>query len=522
MTTDVARKRWTLVAVTLGLGITILDETVVFLALPAIDRDLGIGLAGQQWVVNAYLLPLAALLLLTGALADRYGRRRLFVFGLIGFGLASLAAGLAPSGAILIGARVVQGVFAALLMPSTLALLVATFRGEERAGAIGAWAAWSGAAAAVGPLVAGVLIAAFSWRWIFFLSLPIVAVAIGLALWAVEESREEQARRDGLDLLGALWGTVAVAGGAYAVVQGPEQGWTAGPVVTAAVIAPLALAAFLLRERRAVSPMLPLGLFRVRDFSAANGSTLALYAVFNGNFFLLTIYLQTALDYSALAAGAATLPLTMLMLLLSTRAGRLGERIGPRLPMAAGQVLAAGGVLLLSFLEPGDGYWIHVLPGIIIFGLGLALTVAPLTNTAVSAVPEAQAGLASGVNNAAARLAGLLGVAVVGLAFALVFRGGLDVDAETAPEQPTGIQEALERPTSALDIPLEPQARSQVRDASVDAYRVGMWVGSGIGIIGALIALVGVDRIDKEPRRRPQTGARTRHATDGPGRRRAR
>lgn len=488
------RKRWTLVAVTLALGITILDETVVFLALPAIDRDLGVGLAGQQWVVNGYLLPLAALLLLTGSLADRYGRRRLFILGLVGFGLASLAAGLAPSAGFLIVARVVQGVFAALLMPSTLSLLVATFRGEERAGAIGAWAAWSGAAAAIGPLVGGVLISAASWRWVFFLSLPVVAVAIGLALWAVEESREEQARTDRLDVLGALWATLAVGGAAYAVVQGPEAGWTAPAVLGAAAAALLALAAFLVRERRTESPMLPLDLFRIRNFSAANAATLALYAVFNGNFFLLTIYLQTTLDYTALAAGAATLPLTLLMLLLSSRAGRLGERIGPRLPMAGGQLLAAAGVLLLSFLQPGDGYWLNVFPGVLVFGTGLALTVAPLTDTAVSAVPESRSGLASGVNNAAARLAALIGVAVIGLAFALVFRGVLDTGAATTPEQAASIERAQERPTSALDLSLEPEIRGEVRTASVEAYRIGMWAGSGIGLLGALIALEGVSR----------------------------
>ena len=389
------RKRWTLVAVTLALGITILDETVVFLALPAIDRDLGVGLAGQQWVVNGYLLPLAALLLLTGSLADRYGRRRLFILGLVGFGLASLAAGLAPSAGFLIVARVVQGVFAALLMPSTLSLLVATFRGEERAGAIEAWAAWSGAAAAIGPLVGGVLISAASWRWVFFLSLPVVAVAIGLALWAVEESREEQARTDRLDVLGALWATLAVGGAAYAVVQGPEAGWTAPAVLGAAAAALLALAAFLVRERRTESPMLPLDLFRIRNFSAANAATLALYAVFNGNFFLLTIYLQTTLDYTALAAGAATLPLTLLMLLLSSRAGRLGV---------------------------------------------------------------------------------------------------LDTGAATTPEQAASIERAQERPTSALDLSLEPEIRGEVRTASVEAYRIGMWAGSGIGLLGALIALEGVSR----------------------------
>jgi EmrB/QacA subfamily drug resistance transporter len=497
-----SRNRWTLVAATLGLGITILDETVVFLALPAIDRDLDIGLAGQQWVVNGYLLPLAALLLVAGSLADRYGRRRLFVLGLVGFGVASLAAGLAPSGELLIVARVVQGTFAAVLMPSTLALLVATFRDEERAGAIGTWAAWGGAAAAVGPLVAGVLIAIASWRWVFFLSLPIVAVAIGLALWAVPESTADRARQDRPDVLGALLATLAVGAGSYVVVQGPAVGWTDPAVLAGALIAPVAVGAFLLQERRSSAPMLPLGLFRSRDFTAANASTVALYAVFNGNFFLLTIYLQTAVGYSALQAGAATLPLTLLMLALAERFGRLGERRGPRPLMVTGQLLAAAGLLLLSFLTPGDDYFREVLPGVVLFGTGLAITVAPLTNTAVSAVGDEQVGLASGVNNAAARLAGLLGVAVIGLVFAVVFRS--DLPASTPSVQPAALEQARQSPTSALDLSLEPPDRATVEAASVRGYRLGMWTGSGLAAVGALIAFVGVGtapaRRDRIPR----------------------
>jgi EmrB/QacA subfamily drug resistance transporter len=484
-----SRKRWTLVAATLGLGVTILDETVVFLALPAIDRDLDVGLTGQQWIVNGYLLPLAALLLVAGSLADRYGRRRLFVLGLLGFGVASLAAGLAPSGELLIAARIVQGTFAAVLMPSTLALLVATYKDEERAGAIGAWAAWGGAAAAVGPLVAGVLIAVASWRWVFFLSLPIVAVAVGLALWAVPESTADRARQDRPDLLGALLATLAIGAASYAVVQGPEAGWTDPAVLAAALLAPLTGGAFLFQERRCANPMLPLGLFRSRDFAAANASTVTLYAVFNGNFFLLTIYLQTALDYSALEAGAATLPLTLLMLALAERFGRLGERRGPRPLMVTGQLLAAAGLLLLSFLAPGDDYLREVLPGVVLFGTGLAFTVAPLTNTAVSAVGDEQAGLASGVNNAAARLAGLLGVAAIGLVFAVAFRG----DLPTSPNgQPGAIEQARQSPTSALDLSLEPPVRAVVEDASVRGYRLGMWTGAGLAAVGALIALAGV------------------------------
>ena len=501
-TSEATRRRWTLVAATLGLGITILDETVVFLALPAIDRELRIGLSGQQWVVNGYLLPLAALLLVAGSLGDRYGRRQLFLVGLTGFGLASLAAGLAPSGDVLIAARVVQGAFAALVMPATLALLVGTFRGDERAGAIGTWAAWSGLAAVVGPLIGGLLLA-LSWRWVFFLSVPVVAVTIGLTLWAVEESREEQERGQPLDLLGALLATIAVGAAAYAVVQGPEAGWTDTAVLAAALAGPVVLGAFLAHEARSDVPVLPLHLFRSRDFSAANASTLTLYAAFNGGFFLLTIYLQTALDYSPVEAGAATVPLTLLMLALSERVGRASERTGARLPMVAGQLLVAAGLVLLSFLRPGDGYWVAVLPGVVIFGVGLALTVAPLTNTAVSAVPDAQAGLASGVNNAAARLAALLGVAIAGLAFALVFRGALPTEAAVPPDRTAALDRVREQPTSALELSLDPQTRSEVTGASANAFRVAMWVSAGVGGAGAVVALFGVQPHHGRRSRRP-------------------
>lgn len=483
-------RQWTLVATTTGLGITILDETVVFLALPAIDRDLDIGLSGQQWVVNGYLLPLVALLLVAGSLGDRYGRRRLLLVGLLGFGVASAAAGLAPSGTFLVGARVVQGLFAALVMPATLALLVDAFRGEERAGAIGAWAAWSGLAAVVGPLAGGLLLAV-SWRWIFFLSLPFVAVAAGLAWWAVAESRAAPGEAQPLDLPGAMLASVAVGAVAYAVVEAPTWGWTDARVLAAALTAPVTLGAFVWREARASAPMLPLGLFRRRSFRAANGATLTLYAAFNGSFFLLTIYLQTVLGYPPLAAGAATLPLTLIMIGLSERVGRLSERVGARGPMVLGQLLVAAGLLLLSALRSGDTYWWRVLPGVVTFGTGLALTVAPLTTTAVAAVPASAAGLASGVNNAVARLAGLLGVAVVGGVFAVVFRGALSAD--PALEQAAQFQRAGERPTSAMALPLDPPVRRVVLQASEQAFRAAMWAGAVIGLGGAVVALVGVD-----------------------------
>lgn len=498
------RKRWTLVAATLGLSVTILDETVVFLALPAIDRDLGIGLSGQQWVVNGYLLTLSALLLIGGALADLFGRKRFFLIGLGGFGAASLAAALSPSGGFLIGARLAQGLFAALVMPTTLAILTATFRGEERGAAIGNWAAWSGLAAAIGPLVGGLLIGALSWRWIFILSLPIVAAAGAIGGRTIEESRDEEMDRSRLDLVGGLLAILALGGLTFSLIQGPEVGWTTTGVIVAGILAVAAFVAFLRQERRARSPMLPLDVFRSRNFSAANGATLALYGVFNGNFFILLIYLQTALDYTPLAAGAATLPLTLLMLGLSSRVGRVSERIGARKPMTAGMLLTTAGLALLSFVEPQDGYVHSVLPGVLVFGIGLALTVAPLTNTAMSAVPEDKAGLASGVNNAAARTAALLAVAALGLVFAVAFRASLPPTEQLPAAAQPVVETARERPTSALDLSLPQGVRAELRpelqDASVVAFRWAMWAGALVALVGAAVSFAGVrDRGDTEP-----------------------
>lgn len=298
-----ARQRATLLASILGLSVTILDETVVFVALPAMERDLNLGLNGQQWVVNGYLLTLSAFLLLGGALADAFGRRRVFLHGLAGFGLASLACALAPSGGSLVAFRLLQGLAAALVMPSSLALLTSCFTGPARGAAIGSWSAWGAVAAAVGPLVGGVLIQTFSWRAIFLLSLPLVAAAITVTSWGVSETREETVSARPLDYPGAALAAVALAGLSFALIQGPTRGFVSAGVVGALALSGGGALAFVARERSARTPMLPLGLFRVRNFTAANAATLALYGAFNGSFFIFVIYLQTALGYSPLAAG---------------------------------------------------------------------------------------------------------------------------------------------------------------------------------------------------------------------------
>jgi len=405
----------------------------------------------------------------------------------------------------LIAFRLVQGVGAALVMPSTLALVAATFEGEERGAAIGSWASWGAVAAAIGPLVAGVLISALSWRSIFFLGLPLVVAAMVIAMLAIEESRNPDTTMRRIDLRGAVLSGFGLAGISFAVIQVPAYGWTHPVVVLSALIGVIAVVGFLLREMRTESPMLPLKLFRSRNFSAANGATLALYAIFNGNFFILTIYLQTALGYSPLAAGLATLPVTLFMIGLASRLGRLAVRAGPRLPMTIGILLTGAGLGLLAFLKPGDSYVAHVLPGIVVFGFGLALTVPPLTNTAISSVPDSQSGIASGVNDLAARVAALLGVAVLGLLFAEVFRSWLDMAHISAGhDAATLIQLVRDRPTSALEIPLSTRLRAELlpvlQSSSINAYRATMGAGVVIAIVGALVAFLGVRN---QPSERP-------------------
>ncbi|WP_082930043.1 MFS transporter [Mycobacterium sp. 1164966.3] len=406
--------RWLIAAAVLGSGIAFLDGTVVNVALPAIGRDLRAGLTGQQWVLDGYLLSLSALLLSGGAAGDRYGRRRVFISGLALFTAASVACGFSPTVGWLIGARVVQGVGAAALVPGSLALIDVGVREEDRTRAVGIWAGMSGVASALGPLIGGWLVDAASWRWVFFLNILLAAAAAWITVRHVPESRGATARGQA-DILGAVAVMLGLAGVVYALIEAPSRGWT--PVtVTAAAIGATALAAFALIETRAAAPLLPLPLFRSRQFTGANLTTVAVYAALGGTLFLLALQLQQSLHYSALAAGLATLPFTVIMLVGSPWAGALTERTGPRLPMTVGPLVAAGGLALMARITPGASYLEAVLPAVAIFGFGLAITVAPLTAAVLAAVSENHAGTASGVNNAIARLAGLLAVAVLPIA----------------------------------------------------------------------------------------------------------
>jgi EmrB/QacA subfamily drug resistance transporter len=408
------RARWLIAAAVLGSGIAFLDGTVVNVALPAIGRELGAGLIGQQWVLDGYLLSLSALLLFGGAAGDRYGRRGVFIGGLVVFTAASLACGFAPNVGWLIGARLVQGVGAAALVPGSLALIDVGIRAQDRARAVGIWAGMSGVTSALGPFIGGWLVDAASWRWVFFLNIPLAAAAVWITARHVSESRDTTARGR-LDTPGAAAVLLGLAGVTYALIEAPSRGWTS-VTVTAAAIGAIALVTFALIETHADAPVLPLELFRSRQFAGANLTTLAVYAALGGALFLLALQLQQSLHYSALAAGLATLPTTVIMLIGSPWAGVLAERTGPRLPMTAGPLIAAAGLALMARVTPGTSYLEAVLPAVVVFGVGLTITVAPLTAAVLAAVSENNAGTASGVNNAIARLAGLLAIAVLPVA----------------------------------------------------------------------------------------------------------
>jgi EmrB/QacA subfamily drug resistance transporter len=412
--------RWLIAATALGSGIAFLDGTVVNVALPSIRRDLGGGLAAQQWVVDAYLLTLSALLLLGGVLGDRYGRRRMFVIGLVAFAVTSFVCGVAPSTTTLVIARVAQGVGGALLVPGSLSLIDAAIEPADRGRAVGAWAGLSGVSTAVGPFVGGWFVDAVSWRLVFFINLPIAAAAIVIAVRRLPESRAPVAGQ--LDILGATLGTIGLAGVIYALIEFPLHSHDGAAAVTA-IVGTGCLAAFFVVESRHAAPMLPLSLFRSRQFSGANLTTFAVYAALGGAMFLLALQLQESLHYSALNAGAAMLPITVIMLLLSPRMGALSGR--PRLPMTAGPIVAGIGLALMARVTPGHGYVGTVLPAVVVFGLGLSITVAPLTSTVLRAVPDDQVGVASGVNNAVARLAGLVAVAVLPIVAGVSDVGGL-------------------------------------------------------------------------------------------------
>jgi EmrB/QacA subfamily drug resistance transporter len=500
-----ARQRLILVAAILGTAVVTVDSTVVNVALPAIEEDLGGGLAGQQWTANAYLVTLGSLLLIGGSIGDIFGERRVFAFGVAAFGVTSLACALAPTIEILVGARALQGVAGALLTPAALAVIVANFAPDERGKAVGAWTAWSGIGTVLGPLIGGQLVDTASWRWIFAINVPIVIITIVLILRVVPQARERDPDAR-VDVVGALLCAMGLAGMTFGLIEQPLRGW-GDPVVAVTLIGgALLFAGFLFWESRAPQPMLPLSLFRRHNFTFGNIETFAMYGGLGLLFFFLVLFLQQVAGYSALAAGSSSIPVTLILFALSMRFGALADRHGPRFFMGVGPLVTAAGLALFLRLDADVDYLTDLLPGLLVFGLGLAMTVAPLTATVLADADESNAGIASGVNNAIARVAGLVAIAAVGAVVAASFESRLEdeVGAQAnRPEVARALEQAKEQPLAIVEpegVPEDVAAsvREGAEDASVGAFRVGVAISTVLVALGGVLGLVGI----RNPRRR--------------------
>jgi EmrB/QacA subfamily drug resistance transporter len=496
---DASVKRLTLVACILGSSIALLDSTVVNVALPTIQRQLGGGLAGEQWVGNSYLLTLGSLILIGGSLGDLYGERRIFAIGVVGFGATSLLCAIAPSIGVLIAARTLQGIASALLTPASLAVIVRTFPESERGGAIGSWTAWGTVAAALGPLVGGELLAIGSWRWIFLINIPLVIVCTALIMLVIPRAEPRAAeRKRRIDIPGATLGATGLGATVFALIEQPRLGWSG---VLAPLLAGLGLlAVFIAYEARTRDPMLPLGLFGHRNFSAGNLETFSMYAGLSILFFFLTLFLQQIAGYSPLKAGLTLLPVTVVMFLLSKRFGALADRYGPRLFMGGGPLVAAAGLLLFQRVGAHVSFLSDLLPALLVFSLGLSMTVAPLTAAVLAGVDESQAGIASGVNNAIARVAGLIGTAAVGAAIAASFGTTLEARVAHVPLGPAGrtaIEQAKKLPlgipnTSGLPPPASQALRTAAEQASVHSFHLGMAIAAILLAVGGIAGALGI------------------------------
>ena len=489
-------KRTALVASILGSAIVFVDSTIVNVALPSIRAALHGGLAEQQWVVEAYLLTLSSLLLVGGSLGDLLGRRRVFAAGLAGFGACSLLCALAPSSGFLIGARAVQGVAGALLVPSTLALIVDTFPEHERAGAIGTWTAFTGVATVIGPLGGGAIVQLTSWRWIFAINL----VPVAIALWLLRFVPTDARATGHVDVIGAVLCAFGLGGPVFALIEQPRYGWSDARVAVPLVAGLALLAGSIAWERRCRQPMLPLHLFTVRNFTVCNLTTLSLYGGLGVATFFIVVFVQQVGGYTPLQAGLALLPITVLMFTLSRRFGVLADSAGPRLFVGGGPIVAGLGLLSLVRTGPGADYATTILPGVLIFGLGMSATVAPLTATVLGSVPAGHSGVASGVNNAVARVASLLAIAALGAVVSSSFQSRLAHDLAAGPARSHAAAIVARARTRPLEIDLAGVAsairgpvRASQADASVHAFRLAMAIAAALAALGGVLALIGLE-----------------------------
>jgi EmrB/QacA subfamily drug resistance transporter len=486
VTCSESARRWTLVAAIVGSGMAFVDGTIVNVALPAIQQALDATTADAQWVMEAYALLLSALILVGGVLGDRLGRRRVFVMGSLVFTLASAACAASPGIGALIAARAVQGLGAALLVPGSLALISSAYPRERRGAAIGTWSAFSGITAAAGPVIGGYLVEHVSWHWAFLINLPLGIGLAALCLWRVPESRGAHAGR--LDLGGAVLATLGLTGVVFALIEAPLLGWTAAPVLLATVAGIAAILAFLLVEHRSAAPMLPLTLFRNRDFAAANALTLLLYAALGGTMFFVPLNFIQVQGYGATGAGASLLPIIVIMFSLSRWTGQLVDRVGAKPPLVAGPLIAAAGFLLYALPGVGGNYWTTFFPASCVLGLGMSIVVAPLTTTVMNALTPDLAGTASGVNNAVARTAGLLAIAVFGAILTQVFDATLDTRlADLALPGDTMAEIAAQRAKLAGMRVTDAGARRAVDEAFVAGFRAVMIVSAALAALSAAV-----------------------------------
>jgi len=511
---------WILAATIIGSSMAFIDSTVTNVALPALQQELGATAVDAQWVVESYSLLLAALILVGGSLGDHYGRKRIYMLGTALFALASVGCGMAMNPGQLIAARVVQGIGGALLVPGSLAIISSSFEGERRGKAIGTWSGFSGITAGLGPILGGFLIQSISWRAAFLINVPLAVVVLFIVFRHVPESRDPDARK--LDLPGAFLATSGLGGIVYGLIDSSNRGFGDPLVVIALVLGVVALAAFVLVERRAHEPMMPLSLFRSRNFNGANLLTLLLYAGLGGALYFLPFNLIQVHGYSATAAGSAFLPFIVLTFLMSRWAGGLVTRYGAKLPLMIGPTIAAMGFILFALPGTEGSYWTTFFPAVVVQGLGMSLVIAPLTTTAMNSVEGSHSGLASGVNNAVSRAAGLLAIAVLGIFVFAAFSSGLDsrvTNLDLTPEQQAALEsEKVDLAGAAVPEGVDAETSAAVEravdEAFVGAFRLAMYIAAGLAIASALAAAVLIE--GKGQFEKPEEAAKARRGASAP------